>query len=96
MGARTKDEGQIDQTVSSDPGSSCKRDRLNRFEMGKGKIKDLVDSQKSTTNLDLQVGDFLRIRKPNGWYCKYDEVTGVEKTSVTLKSRGRCPLVLFN
>ena len=38
----------------------------------------------------------MRVRKPNGWYCDYDEVTEVGKTSITLKSGGRWPLALVS
>ena len=55
-------------------------------------MKDLMDSKKSPTNLDIQVSDFVRVRKPNDWYFDYDEVTEVGKISVKLKSGGRWPL----
>ena len=40
-------------------------------------MKKNVESKKSPFEWDIQVGDWVRILKPDGWYGDHEEVTNV-------------------
>ena len=73
------------------PVKSIDREKVSRRQES---MKDHVDSKRKATEWDIQIGDWVRVQGPNGWYRDYEEVEEVGKASVTLKNgtRGPCPV----
>ena len=71
------------------PGKKIDRERVRQRQ---NYMKKNVESKKSPFEWDIQVGDWVRILKPDGWYRDYEEVTNVGQSSVTLRNGDTWPL----
>ena len=56
------------------------------------KMKAHFESKKSPTEINIKVGDFVRVKKPDGWYTDFEEVIEVGNNPVRLKTGCKGPL----
>ena len=50
------------------------------------KMKAHFESKESPSKINVEVGDFVRIKKLDGWYTDFEEVIEIGNNSIRLKT----------